>query len=128
MGTVTPRLAPRPAAAAGTDADNSTRRTKGFMAGPSYRSAPATDQTCYSPRGRFTSSRPVNSLAVAPRVSAPPPAPTLPGQPRPAARSPFIVTPGFDAFFFFGSVASVLLAWLASSTFKVGGFAILAAV
>ncbi len=43
-------------------------------------------------------------------------------------RSPFIVSPGFDALFFFGSVASVAFAWLAAERFHVDGFYVLAAV
>ncbi|MBX5481853.1 MAG: hypothetical protein IRZ16_08455 [Myxococcaceae bacterium] len=45
-----------------------------------------------------------------------------------AARSPYIVSPGFDAVFFFGSTASVLMAWAAASLFHVNGFYVLAAV
>ena len=44
------------------------------------------------------------------------------------SRSPFIVSPGFDAFFFFGSVLTVLMAWAAATLFQVNGFYILAAV
>src|SRR5579863_2961094 len=42
--------------------------------------------------------------------------------------NPFIVSPGYDAFFFFGSVGAVALAWLASARFHVSGFYVLAAV
>lgn len=45
-----------------------------------------------------------------------------------ASRSPFIVSRGFDGFFFFASVAAVLIAWTASAVFQVQGFYILAAV
>lgn len=44
------------------------------------------------------------------------------------ARSPFIVSPAFDAFFFFASAFAVLIAWAASAGFGVKGFYILAAV
>ena len=45
-----------------------------------------------------------------------------------AAPSPFIVSRGFDALFFFASTATVLMAWVASSVFHVNGFYVLAAV
>ena len=47
---------------------------------------------------------------------------------RAAHQSPFIVSPGFDAFFFFGSVGAVLAAYVASNLFHVSGFLVLAAV
>src|SRR5271155_4009323 len=44
------------------------------------------------------------------------------------AKNAFIVSPTFDAFFFFGSVGAVFAGWLAASYFKVNGFYVLAAV
>lgn len=43
-------------------------------------------------------------------------------------RSPYIVGPWFDVFFFFASVLAVFACWLAASVFHVPGFYILAAV
>lgn len=40
----------------------------------------------------------------------------------------YIVSPGFDAFFFFGSVGAVFLGYLAANVFHVNGFYVLAAV
>ena len=48
--------------------------------------------------------------------------------PSTARASPFIVSPGFDAFFFFASVLAVMAAYVASRFFHVDGFYILAAV
>lgn len=44
------------------------------------------------------------------------------------AAQPFIVSPGFDAFFFFGSVGAVFLGYAAANVFHVAGFYVLAAV
>lgn len=44
------------------------------------------------------------------------------------ARTPFIVSPGFDGFFFFGSTLAVVFAWIASSGFQVKPYYVLATV
>ncbi len=49
-------------------------------------------------------------------------------RPSSAAGSPFIVSPAFDAFFFFASVTTVLMAWVAASAFHVNSYLILATV
>ena len=45
-----------------------------------------------------------------------------------ARKSPFIVSPTFDGFFFFGSVGAVLAGYVAANIFHVNGFYVLAAV
>ena len=45
-----------------------------------------------------------------------------------AAKTPFIVSPGFDAVFFFASVLAVFAAYIASAKFGVNGFYVLAVV
>ncbi len=44
------------------------------------------------------------------------------------ARSPFIVSPQFDAFFFFASTLAVVIAWIASNGFNVEPYYVLAVV
>jgi hypothetical protein len=61
-------------------------------------------------------------VAIAAPLSTTAPAPVT------RAATPFIVSPGFDAFFFFASVLFVAAAYLASSIFQVDGFYILAVV
>ncbi|HUB09995.1 MAG TPA: hypothetical protein VMB50_23530 [Myxococcales bacterium] len=46
----------------------------------------------------------------------------------PRAATPFIVGPWFDGAFFFASVLTVFAAWIASASFGVSGFYVLAAV
>jgi hypothetical protein len=43
-------------------------------------------------------------------------------------KSPFIVSPGFDAVFFYGSVGAVFAGYVAANYFHVNGFYVLAAV